>query len=275
MLAARQAESPLRPDASWGALPEFAARNAGRVSRLLNSAAVVTSPSGYLVTAMSRYRPDVVLQPNPIRAASYTFRARSTPAPRLLWVRALHEIYNPSMAVRVVDRLRHDYPDVQLTIVGPDRGDRTREKTMELTRQLGVEAHVEFLGPVAKDRLPEVFDTHDIFLNTSSVDNTPTTVVEALACGLCLVSTSVGGVPYLVEHERDALLVPPDDADAMAVAVRRLLETPSLAHKLSTGGRQNALARDWALLLPRWQHLLAAVSEKRSIFLPDPTTSPT
>ena len=80
-----------------------------------------------------------------------------------------------------------------------------------LARELGVAGHVEFRGPVPKANLPSVFAESDIFLNTTNVDNTPVTVVEALASGLCVVSTSVGGIPYLVQHERDALLVPADD----------------------------------------------------------------
>jgi glycosyltransferase involved in cell wall biosynthesis len=109
-----------------------------------------------------------------------------------------------------------------------------------------------------------VFAESDIFLNTTNVDNTPVTVVEALASGLCVVTTSVGGIPYLVEDERDALLVAADDPRAMGDAVRRLLRAPTLAEQLSTQGRQNALARDWSLLLPRWERLLRSVANGRT-----------
>ncbi|MEO8075731.1 MAG: glycosyltransferase family 4 protein [Acidobacteriota bacterium] len=246
-----------------GALPEFAARHPERVTRLLNSAAAVTTPSGYLVEALSRYRRNLILQPNPIAAAQYPFRVRRAPEPRLLWVRAFHRIYNPVMAVRVVASLQHDYPGVRLTMVGPDRGDGTREKTLAAAAELGVETRVAFPGAVAKSRLPEVFAEHDIFLNTTNVDNTPVTVVEAMACGMSVISTSVGGVPYLVRHEEDALLVEPDDADGMSAAVRRVMNTPDLAEKLSLGARQNALSRDWSILLPRWERLLNDVAAGR------------
>jgi glycosyltransferase involved in cell wall biosynthesis len=243
-----------------GALPEFSATRQRRVTKLLGSAAAVTTPSGFLGASMAQYRSDLIVQPNPIQAANYTYRVRREAHPRLLWVRAFHSIYNPTLAIKALAQLRQDFPEIRLTMVGPDRGDGEREKTVKLARELGVEEHVEFRGPVAKSKLPAVFAEHDIFLNTTNVDNTPVTVVEALASGQCVVSTSVGGIPYLLQHERDALLVPADDPLAMSSAIRRILATPPLAEQLSTLGRQNALARDWSLLLPQWVRLLRSVA---------------
>jgi glycosyltransferase involved in cell wall biosynthesis len=99
----------------------------------------------------------------------------------------------------------------------------------------------------------------DIFLNTTNTDNTPISVLEAMACGLCVVSTNVGGIPYLVRHEYDALLVPPDDADAMTAAVQRLLNDPALAARLSAQAQQSARQFDWSIILPQWERLFAQV----------------
>jgi glycosyltransferase involved in cell wall biosynthesis len=248
-----------------GALPQFSVTRRRRVTRLLASAAAVTTPSEYLRADMSQYRPDLIVQPNPIDATTYTYRRRRDVRPRLLWVRAFHAIYNPAMAVRAVANLRREFPEIQLVFVGPDRGDGTYERTVQLVRDLGVQDHIEFRGAVAKAELPTVFAANDVFLNTTDVDNTPVTVVEALASGLCVVSTTVGGIPYLLQHERDALLVPADDHVAMSNAIRRVLSTPELAEQLSAHGRQNALARDWSLLLPRWERLLRSVVEASSL----------
>jgi glycosyltransferase involved in cell wall biosynthesis len=102
----------------------------------------------------------------------------------------------------------------------------------------------------------------DIFLNTTNVDNTPVSIMEAMASGLCIVSTNVGGISYLLEHERDALLVPPDDPEAMAGAVRRLLTEPELAARLSNNARRKAEEFDWATVLPKWKELLTAASKR-------------
>jgi glycosyltransferase involved in cell wall biosynthesis len=66
----------------------------------------------------------------------------------------------------------------------------------------------------------------------------------------------VGGIPYLLDHERDALLVSPEDPEAMAAAVRRLLTEPGLAGRLSLNARAKVEGFDWSRILPRWNSLL-------------------
>ena len=102
-------------------------------------------------------------------------------------------------------------------------------------------------------------DRGDIFLNTTNVDNTPVSVLEAMACGLCIVTTNVGGIPHLLEHEHDALLVPSDDPAAMAAAVRRILTETGLAARLSHHARAKAERMDWSVVLPQWESLIRAV----------------
>ncbi len=184
------------------------------------------------------------------------------PAPKLVWLRAFHDIYNPSLAVQVVAQLVRDFPDAQLVMMGPDSRDGSLDETKKLATQLGVMDRLTCTGPVAKLNVPHLLNQGDILLNTPRVDNTPVSVLEAMACGLCVVSTNVGGIPYLLEDESDALLVPTDDAAAMAQAIRRFLTEDGLAERLSRNGRRKAEQFDWTMVLPRWQQLLTDFSEK-------------
>jgi glycosyltransferase involved in cell wall biosynthesis len=93
------------------------------------------------------------------------------------------------------------------------------------------------------------------------VDNMPVSVLEAMACGLCVISTNVGGIPYLLEHEHDAMLVPPNDPEAMAAAVRRLLHEPELSARLSANARAKAAQCDWSVVLPQWNRVLYEFKE--------------
>lgn len=248
-----------------GDLPSFAARHKRQVRRLLNSAAVVTTPSGYLFERMRSDRESLVLLPNAIDIAAYCARVRRNPRPHLVWLRAFHAIYNPSLAVQVLAILAKDFPDTHLAMVGPDKKDGSLEKTRAEGERLGVGDCISIRGGVPKDQVSSELDQGDIFLNTTNVDNTPVSVMEAMACGLCIISTSVGGIPYLLEHERDALLVPPDDSQAMAAAVRRVLTEPGLAAHLSLNARRKAEQFDWSEVLPQWEALLTGVIERHRV----------
>jgi glycosyltransferase involved in cell wall biosynthesis len=243
-----------------GNLPTFAARWPGRVKRLLASAKAVTAPSGYLKENLAPFCGRIRVIPNPIDIGLYPFRERVPAKPKLVWLRAFHEIYNPAMAVKVVAALAKEYPDSELEMVGPDKRDGSLQRARTEANVAGLNGRVKFRGPVAKSEVPKVLAKADIFLNTADVDNTPVSVVEAMACGLTIVSTSVGGVPVLIEDGVEGLLVPPNDAPAMAAAAQRILTEPLLAEGLSQNARGTAERLDWAVILPQWEVLLEQLS---------------
>jgi glycosyltransferase involved in cell wall biosynthesis len=243
-----------------GALPQFARRNPKRVEKLFGMAAKIVAPSRYLAEQLSDYLDEYSLIPNPIDAQSYAFRLRDTPEPKLVWLRSFHHIYNPILAPRVVAKLSEQFPDTSLTMIGGDRGDGALEETQRLAHRLGVADRITFTGAIPKHDVARYLAESDIFLNTTTVDNTPVSVIEALATGLCVVSTAVGGVPYLVEDGTTALLVPSDDDEAMAHAVARLLTQSDLAKSLSLNGRAVAESFDWSIALPAWKKLLGSVA---------------
>jgi len=243
-----------------GNLPQFAARWPGRVSRLLASADAVTAPSRYLKEGLEEHRADIRVTPNPIDLNLYPYREHQTAGPRLMWLRAFHEIYNPSMAVKVVAALMERFPEVQLTMVGPDKHDGSLERSRTELRNLGVNGRIRFLGQVPKKDVPRVLSAADIFLNTSNVDNAPVSLIEAMACGLCIVSTNVGGITYLCKHGSDALLVAPNDAQGMVLAVTRILLDPVLSAGLSRNARAKAEQFGWLEVLPEWDRLLTTTA---------------
>jgi glycosyltransferase involved in cell wall biosynthesis len=244
-----------------GNLPEFAQRWPGRVGALLRSAAAVTAPSGYLVEALSAFRPDIILLPNAIDLSAYPNRLRYGAAPKLIWIRSFHRIYNPSLAPLVVAKLLPRFPDLHLTMVGPDK-DGSLKETQATARELGVLSRISFVPGVAKQQVPAYLDAGDVFLNTTNIDNMPVTVVEAMACGLCVVSTNAGGVPYLLKHRENGMITPVDDADAMAAATAEILSDRTLARKLSFNGRAYAEQCDWSRILAEWQKLFTGITRK-------------
>lgn len=260
----RRAGKPFVMTLHGGNLPSYAAKHRAQVRRALARADAVVAPSGYLADAFRTDRNDIRLIPNPLDVSAYRYRPRATPRPRLVWLRAFHEVYNPQLAVRVVAELAPAFPDLRLTMIGPDK-DRTLARTRDLASELGVQGRITFTGAVPKGDVPAKLADGDIFLNTTTIDNTPVSVLEALATGMCVISTNVGGVPFLLEPERDALLVPSNDVSAMASAVTRILTERGLAATLSTNARAKAESHDWTVVLHQWQTLFRAVAARERL----------
>lgn len=256
----RFANKPVVLTLHGGYLPEFAQHWPGRVSRLLNKAQVVTVPSPFLYEQMRLYKADLLLLPNPIDLSQYSFRLRERPYPYLIWLRAFHQIYNPSLAPRIMAHLASEFPDLKLIMVGPDKGDGSLQEARRIAVELGVDERIKYPGQVNKRNVPAWLNKGDIFLNTTNVDNTPISVMEAMASGLCVVSTNVGGIPHLLTNEHDALLVEPDDPKQGAAAIRRILTQPDLAARLSQNAYNKVRQFDWPIVLKQWEDLLLTIS---------------
>lgn len=245
-----------------GNLPVFAARYPGRVRHLLGGARAVTAPSSYLKEQLEPFCPQIRIIPNPIDMGRYSYRLRKKARPAVIWLRAFHEKYNPQLAVAVAAAIIAKYPDFRLTMVGPDKGDGSFQRTEAEVRAKGLESRVNFPGSIPKAQVPAALGEADVFLNTTDVDNTPISVVEAMACGLSVVSTKVGGIGYLLRDQIEALLVPARDPAAMTQAVERILSEPDLGERLSRNGREKVERFDWSYILPKWEELLGAIMSR-------------
>ena len=239
-----------------GGLPDFSNRWPGRVRRLLRSANKVITPSHYIKNNLSAYRTDIRYLPNAIDVAEYPFRLRRDPSPKLCWLRAMHAVYEPTLAVKVLAILRNSFPNVKLDMIGGDEGDGTLLKVVQLSKQYGLENNINIVGAISKQDVPHWLNKSDIFLNTTRFESFGVSVIEAGSVGLCIVTTNAGELPYLWQHEYNALLITPGDEDAMASLVSRVLSEPGLSTMLSMNAREKAEGFDWAIILPQWEQLI-------------------
>jgi glycosyltransferase involved in cell wall biosynthesis len=255
----RWLKKPLVLTLHGGNLPAFTHRWPKRVHDLLSKAAFVTTPSYYLQENLKPFREDIIYLPNGIDLQSYQFKLRNHPKPKLCWLRAFHEIYNPRLAVEVVAILQDSFPDIHLTMIGPDKGDGSLKASKQLVDRKGLGTHIHFAGPIPKADVPVFLQIGDIFLNTTRYESFGIAVMEAAATGLCIVTTDVGELRYLWSQGQNALLVPADDPTPMANAVRRILTEPGLASLLSARARQKAEQFAWPLILTQWERLFKQV----------------
>lgn len=218
------------------------------------NASALVSPSPYLAQALIDRGFGVIQIPNSINLNVYNFKLRSRIKPRLFWLRSFCDIYNPLMALQVLQLLKCDYPDAILTMAGPDKGALSECK--KFVTDAGLSDSVNFPGLLNKFEINQLAQQHDIFINTTNVDNTPVSLIEALALGLPVVTTNVGGIPFLVQDGKTAILVPPDQPTVMAESISKLLDDNKLCAELSKNGRamaenfsEDQIYQQWTMLL--------------------------
>ena len=171
----------------------------------------------------------------------------------MLWVRSFSEIYNPLLAVKILKSLKDNGLNASLCMVGPE-GDGSLEKTKGYAKALGVD--VIFTGKLLKEEWIDVSKDYNIFLNTTNFDNMPVSVMEAMALGLPIISTNVGGLPFLIENEHDGILVNPNDVSGFVEAIREIITSPEKAIMLTQNARRKVEAFDWVNIKLRWISLL-------------------
>jgi glycosyltransferase involved in cell wall biosynthesis len=171
----------------------------------------------------------------------------------LLWVRAFAEIYNPTLAIEVVKKLQNIGINATLTMVGPDK-DGSLEKCKQLAADYNLS--VNFTGKLEKNEWIALSKKHDIFINTTNFDNMPVSIIEAMALGLPVISTNVGGMPYLIDDHKTGLLVPPDNSQGFVDSIQHLLENPDLVKSLTKNARMQVEAFDWEKVKNKWLELI-------------------
>jgi glycosyltransferase involved in cell wall biosynthesis len=197
---------------------------------------VVTAPSDFLVEVLGR-RLDVPVQvaPNIVDLDAFPYKPRRSVQPKMIVTRHLEALYDVECVIRAFRQVQTRYPQASLVIAGSG-SEESRLQKLVSTWNL---KNVSFVGYVPHRKLSSLYAECDILLNASRADNFPGSLVEAAVSGLVVVSTNPGGIPYVFESEKNALLVSVGDWAGMAAAVIRVLENPHLAATLT----EEALAR--------------------------------
>jgi glycosyltransferase involved in cell wall biosynthesis len=149
-----------------------------------------------------------------------------------------HPVKDHAMLLTAFGQVAAAREDTDLLLVG----DGPLRKTLtDLSRSLGIERRVRFLG--VRGDVPDILGALDVFALTSVSEAASLTLLEAMASGVPVVVTAVGGNPELVRHGVDGLHVPRGDASATAAAVIQILGDPDLAARLGKAARQRVVER--------------------------------
>ncbi|HZI94547.1 MAG TPA: glycosyltransferase family 4 protein [Patescibacteria group bacterium] len=221
----------------------------GRATRmLLGLADEIVVPSGFLRDVFQRHGYRVLVIPNIVDLSRFRFRERLPLRPRLLSTRNLEPHYGVDMTIRAFCLIRNRFPMATLTIAGTGSQEVALRR---LAAGLG-DGGIRFAGRTEPDEMTRLFDDHDIFVNSSLIDNQPVSILEAFAAGTPVVSTAAGGIRVMVRDGDTGLLLPGRHPEFMAQAVTWLLEDQARARRIARRALEAAAEHAWPRVRDRW-----------------------
>lgn len=237
-----------------GDLPKRIARNPILSKAIFDYAYKNVAPSLYTKTNMEKLGlSNIICIPNSLELNIYPYKKRTLKSIKLLWVRSFSKIYNPFLAIDILKNLIDDGFEAELCMIGPEN-DGSLELTKAYAKEQGVS--VSFTGKLSKKEWIILSEKYDVFINTTNIDNTPVSVIEAMALGLPIVSTNVGGMPFLIEHGVDGILVEPDDVNAFKTAITSLIGNPHDTLRMNENARRKVEQFNWEVVKEKWISLL-------------------
>lgn len=200
---------------------------------------VANSPAAAAMLEAEGVRPaDIALIPNGVDVAAYKPRQPRDAIREVVTVANLRAEKNHETLIAAAAALAPLHPSLRFAIVG----DGPRRAELEaLAHARAVDRIVEFLGH--REDIPALLGAADLFVLPSRSEAFPNGAIEAMASGLPVVASAVGGLLDLIDHGRTGMLVPPCDPDALANAIGALVLDPVLARRLGTEARAEMTSR--------------------------------
>jgi glycosyltransferase involved in cell wall biosynthesis len=225
-------------------------------------ASEIVVPSGYLVDVFARYRLHARAIHNIVELDRFSFRERHPLRPIFLTSRLLEPLYNVPCVLRAFAIVQQRYPEAKLTVAADGF---LRAELEALARELKLRNY-EFVGFVAFDKMPALYDAADIYLSATSIDNMPSSLTESMASGLNVVTTDGGGaIPYIMTNEESGLIVNRDDHEALAAAAIRLLEDNDFALRLARNAHEASKSFTWPYIRNEWLNVYRELANEKGL----------
>jgi L-malate glycosyltransferase len=230
-----------------GEAPDHLRRS--RIARkILKRADCLVVPSRYLADVFEKFDLRAKAVANAVDIDQFSFRPRIPLRPRLICSRGFHPYYSVEDVVRAFSAIQKQRPDAVLYLLGTGP---IESEIRDLVRSLHLQ-NVDFTGPIAHGQIGPYYESADIFINASRLDNMPVSILEAFASGTPVVTTAAGGIRYIVEHERTGLMCEPGEWQSLAECVLRLLREDALASRIAANAYEESKKYRWESLRGEW-----------------------
>lgn len=211
------------------------------IINILQKADCVTVMSGFLQDIFKTYGLNTTILPNIFDLPEKINIKVDFNTPRLVSVRSLSKLYNIIDIIKAFEMLIGTYKNAELKIIGSGK-EIDYLKTFCNKRKL---TNVEFIGFVPNGEIGLALSESNIFVSVPSVDNQPISILEAFAFGIPVISTDVGGIPYMIEDSVNGLLVKVNCPEQICEKVKWIMENPEKAGVLVNNAKKELAKYSW------------------------------
>jgi len=187
---------------------------------------------------------------NPVSDAFFAVERDEDPN-RVQFVGSITEVKDLLTLLRAVERVGQQHPTMRLHLAGRVTGEQYAAQVREFVRRHGLAEVVHFDGMLSRDQLLEAYGRAALVALSSRQENAPLAIIEAMAAGVPVVATRVGGVSGLVTEGETGYLVAAGDDRALAARILELLASANLRHRFGTEARKQAEGRFRAAAVAR------------------------
>ena len=240
-----------------GDLPRRLKNNPKLSKFVFEGADNIISPSDYLKERFAQYGYESIVIPNAVDSPLFIdeISSSSFASPRLLYVRSIKKIYNPLLAIDILKILKEKYEEVFLSMIG-SKEEKLYQELLEYVDHQGLSANFEYKGVLSKEDWFSHSKDFSFYLSTTDFDNTPVSLIEAANLGLVVISTNVGGVPFLIQDKTDGVLFQKGNAKEAADKICELLEDSSKYHSIASNSLDNGKKYRIDNVLINWKKFL-------------------
>ncbi len=226
-------------------------RSGGWMSPFLRLCNRIVVSSAYVADLFAHY--GLATEPIPPTVDTDLFRPRriSSVQPKLVVARSLEKRNNIACVIEAFARVKQKYPRAEMVIAGDGSQREELERLVAAERLNGV----TFTGGVGPRESSRHFAEADVYANASSIDGLPTSLLEALAVGLPVVTTGAGGLADVINDGVNGLIIRPNDPAGLAERIIELVESPELVQRLSEQAKLSATEYTLANVKGKWSGL--------------------
>lgn len=224
-----------------GGAEKFFSKHHRLVKRYLLQTETNIIPSPFLTGIFDKYGIPSIVIPNIIELDGSKFHKRNVLNPRFICIRSHDKVYNIPCVLKAFQLVQKQMPDACLYLLGDGP---QHEMLKRMVDDMGLK-NVMFTGRIANNKLYEYFDKSDIMLNAPLIDNMPVSLLEAMNTGLLVVSSNVGGIPYMVEDGKTGLLFESDNHESMAEKIMWALHNQDKALEIIDNARSEISTYTW------------------------------